>query len=691
MKIIIRSLAGLLTIALIIAVGALIFVSTFDANQYRQEIEMAIKKFSGHTVQLRGPLAIGLFPQLHLNAENFQLVDASGLTEHLLTTESISASIQILPLLAKELQLGTIQVRQPKLHLVNDKQGHNNWDAAITAPPKKAAGVEKPSDSMPFSFNIDAIELLDAEIIWDDRQNQQYFQLTELDLATETLTNNAPFNVHLSGSAYTEPEANNKFTFAIATRLSLDKSFKHIELQQLAINARHVQGQQLSPAVEIHGHADVNLDEETAQLVLEKATMDELEVYGNIELSNFNQAPQLQGELHSQPFDLRALAETLSMQIPRFSNRKTLSAIQIHSRWQANDQWIELKEITIGADDSRIDVRGRVALSAAQDTTLDVHIDRIVLDPYLALTGDINGQTAMDEQAQHSEAKQANELVPTSGAIALQLTIDQLDWQQLQAEKINSKINIERQQLQASLLAAEVFGGTVQAQAKSSMHNQQHQWRFDVHGKNLAIEQITAAVGEDNNFLRGRTAISVRGTATGMNATDIRQSFKGQAQLSLQQASLTDVKLAQTLEKVLSFLNRKPATKDGSQLRIESAQASFNIAHGIANNHDLVLHMPILVATGKGEIDFVRQQLDYMLKVKIKDREDLPIVPVLIYGPFDDLSYTPQLSKIIAERAAQEVKQRVKEGTKKIEEKLAPKVNEIKEKIEDKLKQLFKF
>ena len=96
--------------------------------------------------------------------------------------------------------------------------------------------------------------------------------------------------------------------------------------------------------------------------------------------------------------------------------------------------------------------------------------------------------------------------------------------------------------------------------------------------------------------------------------------------------------------------------------------------------------MPLLDVTGDGTIDLVRKQLDYTLKVRVRDNEVLPVVPIRVSGSFDDLSYAPQLDRAILDRAAQQVKQKLEKSRESIKEKLNPEIDRLKEKIDDKLK-----
>ena len=183
--------------------------------------------------------------------------------------------------------------------------------------------------------------------------------------------------------------------------------------------------------------------------------------------------------------------------------------------------------------------------------------------------------------------------------------------------------------------------------------------------------------------LRAYASSIFNGTASGTEQEDILKTLRGQARLELSQAELANPKLQKAFMAIMDLLAKNENTETNKQLFIESAQASFDLARGVANNADLHVDSATWTAGGAGEIDYLRRRLDYTLRIKIKGNDKLPIIPIFVRGPFDDLSYVPGIKQIAVERAT-EVK-------KRIEDEIKPKVEELKEKVEDKLKKLLKF
>ena len=89
---------------------------------------------------------------------------------------------------------------------------------------------------------------------------------------------------------------------------------------------------------------------------------------------------------------------------------------------------------------------------------------------------------------------------------------------------------------------------------------------------------------------------------------------------------------------------------------------SFNVRNGILSNDDLRLQAPVLRVAGRGQINLPERTLEYRLEPKAaktlegqggeRDVAGL-LVPVIIRGPWDNLTFVPDLSGV-AQRALED-------------------------------------
>jgi AsmA protein len=80
---------------------------------------------------------------------------------------------------------------------------------------------------------------------------------------------------------------------------------------------------------------------------------------------------------------------------------------------------------------------------------------------------------------------------------------------------------------------------------------------------------------------------------------------------------------------------------------------TFKITKGVATNTDLLLKSPLLRLTGKGRVNLPKRNVNYRLEPKLvattkgqggKAGGSGIMVPVVVQGPWDNISYTPDLA-----------------------------------------------
>ena len=86
---------------------------------------------------------------------------------------------------------------------------------------------------------------------------------------------------------------------------------------------------------------------------------------------------------------------------------------------------------------------------------------------------------------------------------------------------------------------------------------------------------------------------------------------------------------------------------------------TYTITNGIVRNTDLALKSPLLRLSGAGTVDLPRRTVDYRVEPKLAmttegqgSRQEVAgiMVPVVITGPWDDLSYRPDLGGMVKEQ-----------------------------------------
>ena len=154
MKKILIALGVVLTLLI---VSLAVFIATFDADRYRPLVVSELQKALGRPVKLER-LSLSWQGGFALQANGFALFEDAQASEPLIQVESASASVRLMPLLRKELQVASIVLSRPRIHVSRNAQGQVNLLGLVAATaPAAAPSQTTPSGAAPISFQVGSL------------------------------------------------------------------------------------------------------------------------------------------------------------------------------------------------------------------------------------------------------------------------------------------------------------------------------------------------------------------------------------------------------------------------------------------------------------------------------------------------------------------------------------------------------
>jgi AsmA protein len=197
LKIALWLVVGLILLAL---AAVAIFAMTFDPNKYKDDVERLVKERTGRSLQLKGPLEMAFWPSLGAKVSGVTLSERAADREFL-SLASAHASVALLPLLRGEVIVDRVRVAGLKAQIVKDKEGRFNFQDLMESKPadKPAAKpAAKTGDAQPVKFDIAGIQLENASIAYRDQASGQDIELSNLNLETGRIAENAQGKVGFS-------------------------------------------------------------------------------------------------------------------------------------------------------------------------------------------------------------------------------------------------------------------------------------------------------------------------------------------------------------------------------------------------------------------------------------------------------------------------------------------------------------
>jgi len=214
---------GIIVVVVIAAV--LIFVATFDVNQYHAKIQSELQQRLGRQVSL-GDMHLGIFP-LRFEVQSVSIADDPRFNAQkpFVQAQQLDVSVKLLSLLHKDVEIDTLTLQRPSVDLIKNKQGVWNFasigqpqGAQAPSPSTSKAPENKPSNkpspepapsgsTQPSSsqqFSLGKLQIQDGQVSLTDLQTSPKPAIYDhIDVTLENFAPGEPFTVdaaaHLPG------------------------------------------------------------------------------------------------------------------------------------------------------------------------------------------------------------------------------------------------------------------------------------------------------------------------------------------------------------------------------------------------------------------------------------------------------------------------------------------------------------
>ena len=139
-----RKLAIAALVLVVVMVAAVLIVPhIIDINQYHAQIQEQLQKRLGRPVTL-GEMSLGLFPP-SFQVQNAVIAEDPGFhsSQPFARVEKLSVSVNLLPLLHKQVEVNSLELNRPYIELIRDAQGA--WNFATLGPEAKPSASATPA------------------------------------------------------------------------------------------------------------------------------------------------------------------------------------------------------------------------------------------------------------------------------------------------------------------------------------------------------------------------------------------------------------------------------------------------------------------------------------------------------------------------------------------------------------------
>lgn len=180
-------------LAMLLLAAALIVPRVFNPNDYRDDLAALVKQKTGRELTLGGNLSVSVFPWLGVRAYDVSFSQPVGLGKgNMLQVGEVDLKVKVLPLFKKQVEVATVVLKQPTIHIITSKEGITSLDGlngdkdGDQAIEKKDQPAQQATDAA-LALVVQGVYVEDGNIIWDDLQTEQLLQVRNLQVKTGNL------------------------------------------------------------------------------------------------------------------------------------------------------------------------------------------------------------------------------------------------------------------------------------------------------------------------------------------------------------------------------------------------------------------------------------------------------------------------------------------------------------------------
>lgn len=217
MKIVRYLASALAALAALLVLAVLLVVWLFDPNDYKDYVTQWAEEQTGRTFTIDDSLELEIFPWLAVETGGITVGNAEGFgDEAFATVERVAARVRLIPLLRREVDIGTITLEGLELNLAVDADSRGNWQDLLrrpVAPAVEPAPDEAEADPLQ-SFGIAGIRVRDGRIYWRENVADVRYLVSGLTLDTGSIGANRTTDVEL---VFEILDVESQFTLGIET------------------------------------------------------------------------------------------------------------------------------------------------------------------------------------------------------------------------------------------------------------------------------------------------------------------------------------------------------------------------------------------------------------------------------------------------------------------------------------------
>ena len=685
--------------ALIVVVVGLVFIAAnvIEPNEYKQQIQTAVKQSTGRDLTIDGDLSVSFFPWIGADIVQLHLSNPPGYdAPSMLTVEQASVRIKLLSLLKQQIEVDTIVLKRPEVTLIRLPDGSTNWDDFIDdARADGVADTDSWGVGAAVGVIVQGVSIQDGQVRWDDRVERQNLRLTGVQLRMDKLVSGESADIQLEAdfSGNVLPESG-RIEFKTTARLASDLASVSLQETQLDLalqsgavkvaigsvshaiqaglsvltdlRAEIVQAQLTSnlvvPAVNFTA-SDGRLELPSAELTQGQQSIRLEGITGDNVLSDLADM-SLSGGIRavlSDPVRLLA-ANRLNVDLPPDLSPDFIGAVNLAAQFELKNNRARLSAIDLRVDDMRLSGAVAVHNPAQPAYEFDLQLDRIDVDK---LTGNLLSNDESAAPTTPPADPRQSLLLPVAPLHGLnadgRLAIGKLTAAAVEIDNIDLTVRSRAGRLELHPLRAELLGGTITGRYVYDVSDGTPVLRSSSTVSGVDVGALLASLDVTDVFA-GRGDVVADLSGRGWDSDAVVASLAGDIQVRLQDGAIKGYDLQAallTLQDVLAGAGGDDQRKQpGAKTRFAEMSSDIAVQDGVFSTENLLIKAPVFRVNGRGWVDLPAASLDLEADVAVVgtlegqggaplDRLEGVVIPLTVSGALAEPDYALDVQALL--------------------------------------------
>ncbi|MSP89010.1 MAG: AsmA family protein [Alphaproteobacteria bacterium] len=605
-----------LAAVIVLIIGAAVAIPFFvPLETYKAKLAEQVKAATGRELRLEGPVRFALFPNVELEAEKVVFANAAGAaTKDMASLAKLQVQLKLMPLLSGEVAVDRFVLVDPVINLEVDKQGRPNWqfDQAKAPEPAKTSGAGAPPVQQ---IRLGDIRLVNGRVSYIDQRSGQKQELSAINMALKLPSLDDP----------------------LAADGSITWRGKAIDLKLDVAKPRELMAGKMSAVA--------------AKVVSEPVNFD---YKGNVTNA---QPARIDGDIDLNVPSIRKLAEWTGNVLPPIGVGPNLGLLSIKGKLALAGPKVEFTQAAIAIDAIKskgafmADTSGAKPYARAQ-----LDIEKLDLNPYLPPEAPPGQPAAAQGQAKPA-AGWSDDPIDLTGLRAanadLALSVGAIQVRKIQVGKSAVKVALKDGKLNLDLTELALYQGSGTGRVA-----------LDGAGAVPALEstfqlakiQVEPLLKDAAAFerLSGAGSFDLAVTGRGKSQRELVGALNGKGAINFADGAIKGINIGEMVRNVTTAFTGGAA--GAQKTDFSELSGTYTIASGILKNTDLQMKAPLFRIEGAGTVDLPKRTVDYRVTPKAVATTQGQggaanlggiSVPVIVQGPWDNISYKPDLASLI--------------------------------------------